>query len=96
VTSVAQYYFVIDETTGIVNLPPRMFYQTIFEKAYTVKGLDPWSGNGETVVQRMNTALKRLNTLGRFEIFPFPEGGKDFIAAAPQHKKQLAREMVGE
>ncbi|CAN5190851.1 hypothetical protein BH11CYA1_BH11CYA1_47920 [soil metagenome] len=93
-TEIATHYLVIDGTEGRVKLRPLMFYHNIFEKAYDVPGLKPWSASGDKV-QSMKEAVERLNTKGRFEIFAYPDEREDYVNAAPDELKQQAKEMAG-
>jgi hypothetical protein len=94
ISKLSEHYLVIDGTQGPIRLWPLTFYHTIFERAYNVPGLEPWHANDDKI-QSMNTALERLNTLGRFEIFAFPEENAQFLEAAPAELKPLAKAMSG-
>jgi hypothetical protein len=90
----ATYYVIIDGTHGPIKLRPLTFYHNIFEMAYMVHGLPPWHAS-EDKVQAMKEALDRLNTLGRFEIFAYPDELDQFLEAVPEELKEQAKEMAG-
>lgn len=90
----ADYYLVIDGTEGSTKLRPLTFYHSIIEKAYSIPNLPPWHGTNDKV-QSMKEALDRLRTLGRFDIFAFPDELSTFVAAAPEELKAQAKEMAG-
>jgi Fic family protein len=90
----ATHYVIIDGTSGPVKLRPLTFYHNIFEMAYSVRGLPSWHAS-EDKIQSMKEALDRLNTLGRFEIFAYPDELDRFLEAVPEELKKQAKEMVG-
>ena len=90
----AAQYLVIDGTEGAIKLRPLTFYHSIFEKAYNVSGLPSWHAT-EDKVQSMREALARLNTIGRFEIFAYPDEREKYVEAAPEELKARAKEMAG-